>query len=542
MIKKTFTAKKTHTMPLKVFIAVLIILLNTSVYTQQNKNLVPAPDRSEGLGPYKRLVIRGGILIDGSGAPPIGPVDIVIEKNRIKKIVSVGYPGLKIDPKSRPPKGDYEINAEGHYILPGFIDLHAHAGPKKAPQMEYIYKLWLAHGVTSVRGVSLANLEFSLSEKKRSQKNLITAPRIWAYQIPGQGKAWQNQPIETVAQAKKWVRYIAKEGADGVKLFSHEPKISKALISEAKKLNLGTTAHLAQMGVNRFNTLDAAKAGLGTATHFYGLFESMYESHDIQPWPSNMNYNNEQHRFSQVAKQWNLVKPGSVKWENLLQKLLNLDITLDPTLNIYAASRDLMRAKNADWHKDYTLPSLWEFFKPNRHSHGSYWFYWTTTDEINWKKFYQVWMKFLNEYKNRGGRVTTGSDSGFIFKVYGFGYIEELEMLQEAGFHPLEVIRAATLHGAETLYKPSGKSLDLGMIKPGFLADLIIVKENPLDNLKVLYGTGAIKLNKDNKITRTSGIQFTIKDGIVYDAKALLEDVKNIVKKQKSMLGELDEY
>ena len=58
---------------------------------------------------------------------------------------------------------------------------------------------------------------------------------------------------------------------------------------------------------------------------------------------------------------------------------------------------------------------------------------------------------FINEYKNRGGRVTAGSDSGFIFQLYGFAYIRELELLREAGFHPLEVIRAATLNGAEAL-------------------------------------------------------------------------------------------
>ena len=57
-------------------------------------------------------------------------------------------------------------------------------------------------------------------------------------------------------------------------------------------------------------------------------------------------------------------------------------------------------------------------------------------------------VQFLNEYKKMGGRVTTGSDSGYIYKLYGFDYIRELELLQEAGFHPLEVIRAATFHGA----------------------------------------------------------------------------------------------
>ena len=84
-----------------------------------------------------------------------------------------------------------------------------------------------------------------------------------------------------------------------------------------------------------------------------------------------------------------------------------------------------MRARRADWHEQYTLPSLWKFYQPSRVAHGAYWYDWTTQDEIEWKNNYRLWMRFLNEYKNRGGKVCTGSDSGFIFKLYGFDYIRE---------------------------------------------------------------------------------------------------------------------
>jgi imidazolonepropionase-like amidohydrolase len=138
-------------------------------------------------------------------------------------------------------------------------------------------------------------------------------------------------------------------------------------------------------------------------------------------------------------------------------------------------------------------------------------------------------MTFVNEYKNRGGRVTTGSDSGFIFQLYGFAYVRELELLREAGFHPLEVIRAATLKGAEAL----GKTKEIGSVEVGKLADFVILEENPLANLKVLYGTGAIKLNEKNEVVRVGGVKYTIKDGIIYDAKKLLEDVKKMVAEAK---------
>ena len=142
-------------------------------------------------------------------------------------------------------------------------------------------------------------------------------------------------------------------------------------------------------------------------------------------------------------------------------------------------------------------------------------------------------MTFVNEYKNRGGRVTTGSDSGFIFQLYGFAYIRELELLREAGFHPIEVIMAATLNGAEAL----GMDDEIGSIEIGKKADLFIVEENPLENLKVLYGTGAIKLNDKNEVERVGGVKYTIKDGIVYDSKLLLEDVRRMVKESKDELN-----
>jgi imidazolonepropionase-like amidohydrolase len=138
-------------------------------------------------------------------------------------------------------------------------------------------------------------------------------------------------------------------------------------------------------------------------------------------------------------------------------------------------------------------------------------------------------MTFINEYKNRGGRVTTGSDSGFIYQLYGFAYIRELELLREAGFHPLEIIKAATLNGAEAL----GADKMIGSVEVGKLADFVIIEENPLENLKVLYGTGAIKLNNKNEIIRVGGIKYTVKDGIIYDSKKLLEEVKNMVSEEK---------
>jgi imidazolonepropionase-like amidohydrolase len=499
------------------------------------------PDRpaGEGDGPFERLVLRGVTLIDGSGAPPQGPVDIVISGNRITEVRSVGYPGLPVRTERRPSKGAREIDGTGLYVMPGFIDLHAHtgAGPK-APDADYVYKLWLAHGVTTVRGVPAGPVDWTLRERERSARNAITAPRIVAYHRPGTGEGWTGGAVTSPEKAVEWVEWAAKRGVDGLKLGAEEPEIMKALISAARTHNLGTTAHLAQTGVARMNVRDAARLGLHSVEHFYGLFEALLADYTLPPYPPGYNYNDEQHRFGQVARLWDKVHPrGSQAWEALLDELIEHKLTIDPTMTIYAASRDLMRARTAEWHETYTLPSLWEFFQPSREAHGSYWFYWTTEDEVAWRNFYRVWMSFLNDYKKRGGRVTTGSDSGFIYKLFGFGYVEELELLQEAGFHPLEVVRAATLHGAQTLAESNNKPLELGLVRPGFLADLVVTDQDPLQNFKVLYGTGTLKLNdRSGKAERVGGVKYTIKDGIVYDARQLLADVAGMVSRARTAI------
>lgn len=509
----------------------LITLLLFFVAFPNFAQIEKAPPRSLGEGPWSQLIIRGVTLINGNGAPPTGPVDIVVENDRIKEVQVVGYPGVEIDPNKRPQlkKGGKELDATGMYLLPGFVDVHGHiGGSAQGTPAEYVFKLWMAHGITTVRDPSAGNgLDWVLDQKQKSAANKITAPRILAYTAFGQGS---ENGINTPKEAREWVQKNAEKGADGIKFFGAPPQIMQAALEENKKLGLRSAAHHAQMAVAKWNVLHSARAGLTTMEHWYGLPEALFVDQTVQNYPSDYNYNNEQDRFSEAGRLWaQAAPPHSEKWNKVMKELLDLDFTLSPTFNIYEASRDLMRARTAEWHQDYTLPSLWEFYQPSKVSHGSYWHFWGTEEEVEWKQNYKLWMQFVNEYKNRGGRVTAGSDSGFIFQLYGFAYVRELELLREAGFHPLEVIMAATLNGAEAL----GMANEIGSVEVGKLADFVILEENPLSNLKVLYGTGAIKLTEDNKVTRVGGVKYTVKDGIIYDAKKLLQDVEEIVKKSK---------
>jgi len=503
--------------------------------------MLPTPARtaSEGAGPYPRLVIRGATIIQGDGAPPYGPADIVIEGNRIVDIRSAGTPGLALKADREPKGAAREIDATGMFVLPGFVDMHGHSGdPDKAPDPTYPYRLWLAHGVTTVRGVSLfGDPARSLADKRRSAANTIVAPRIYAYQTLGSG--WDQGRVDTPAKARAWVRWAAAQGIDGIKFFNRGDEtaaIIRAAIAEAKLHKLGTVAHLSQPGVAQFDARAAGAAGLGTVTHFYGHFESLLRDRRLQAYPADYNFNDEAMRFGGIAEIWDQIyEPGGPEWRAYLTEQKANGVVFDPTFNIYSASRDLMRAKNADWHAAYTPPSLMRFYQSNRDNHGSYFYDWTTAKEVTWRNFYTRYMRLINDYKNIGGRVTAGSDSGFIFQTWGFGYILELELLQEAGFAPLEVIEAATWNGARTLAEAKGVEPEFGLVRSGMLADLAIVPENPLQNLKTLYGTGTERLNdKTNRQERVGGVRWTIKDGIVYDAPALLASVARSVAAEKA--------
>ncbi len=501
------------------------------------EDTVTIPERDEGEGPFQRLVLRGVYMIDGTGAPAQGPVDIVIENDRIVEIAVVGFPRLEIDPDERPPlNGGRELDLSGMYVLPGFIDTHLHIHSRQSGQNvppDYILKLWLAHGVTSGRTVSGEHgTPWEVDIAERLAANAITGPRIEVYPAFNASEAGA---INTPEQARERIRDIQRMGATGVKFFGAPAEIMIAALDETKQIGLNSTMHHAQLAVKHANVLDTSKWGLRSMEHWYGLPEAMFVDRSLQHYPNDYVYQNEQHRFGEAGRLWKqAAKPGSEKWTEVMHTLLDRDFALSPTFTAYLTSRDFMRMSRAKWHEKYTLPELWEFYRPNRDAHGSYWFYWTLEDEIEWKENYRLWMAFVNEYKNRGGKVSVGSDSGYIYNLYGFGYIMEMHLLREAGFTPLEVIHAATMVGAEVI----GVEDEVGSIQIGKKADFVVVEENPLANLHVLFGSGTIRLNDETReVERIGGIRYTIKDGIVYDVPELLAEIRDMVRARKEKLG-----
>ncbi|MEO8448352.1 MAG: amidohydrolase family protein, partial [Gemmatimonadota bacterium] len=211
------------------------------------------------------------------------------------------------------------------------------------------------------------------------------------------------------------------------------------------------------------------------------------------------------------------------------QAMVDAHVAWNPTLVIYEASRDLQRAQTQPWFKDYLHPTLEAYFRPNPANHGSYFIGWSSTDEAYWKENYRIWMAALRDFERLGGLIGVGEDAGFIYQMYGFGVIRELELQQEAGFLTTKVIQHATGNNAKIL----GIDDRIGRVRTGFLADLIVVNGNPLEDLKVLYATGTTTV-KDGKEVRSGGVEWTIKDGIPYHGPTLLAEVKEMVAKARA--------
>jgi imidazolonepropionase-like amidohydrolase len=492
---------------------------------------LPPPRGPEAEGPFQRLLITNINVIDGTGAPPYGPVNIEVVGDRIVRITDIGGTRTLSSDKQAGDTNTRIIDGLGGYVLPGFVDTHEHIGTPthiyggQLTESEYVFKLLLAHGITTVRDPgSLMGLQWTVEQRRLSADGKITAPRIVAYALFPERTA-------TPEAAREWIKAARRNGADGVKFLGAAPEVFGAAIEEVQKQGMGSAYHHSQLSVTRQNAVDSAKLGLQSIEHWYGLPEAMFEDRTVQAYPADYNYNDEQDRFSQAGRLWQQTAvPGSPIWKETIATLIKMDITLNPTFVAYEASRDLSRAQHLEWHDAYTMPYMMKSWAPNPRAHGSFFFDWTSHDEIAWRNNYRPWMRFVNDFKNAGGNVGVGADSGFIYNTYGFGYIREFELLQEAGFHPLEVIKAATLNGAKLL----NMDRDIGTVAIGKMADLVIVAENPIKDFKIMYATGHPYLDRaKGKMTSTTGIRYTIKGGIVFDAQQLRQQVRTMVSSKK---------
>jgi cytosine/adenosine deaminase-related metal-dependent hydrolase len=458
---------------------------------------------------------------NGRAAPPEGPVDIVVERGRITDIIPLDAVSLADHSASR-ATGDLIIDATGRFVMPALVDLHAHVpGPDRAGEqaIAYSFRLWLGHGVTTLRDAGTgAGLEEMTQLRRLAADSATVAPRLRLY------KRWPNTSRtkdkgHSIEEARALVREYNRQGADGIKVShgpGHYPDVLAAINDEARNLEMDGV--MVDLKVSESDALVASRAGVVSVEHWYGVPDAALPG--SQNLPLDYNYLDELVRFRLAGHLWKEAADYPERLSDVIDELIANGTAWVPTFQIYEANLDFMRVVTLPWRDSHVHPIMLDRWRPRADVHASFHTEWRTADEIAWKENYRIWMQWLYEFWSRGGMVGLGSDAGSQQSLYGFGTIRELELLQQAGIHPLDVVRIATTRSAEI----AGLGDELCGIRYGCVADMIVVDGNPLDNFKVLYGGGFAYYGTDRE--GQGGVIWTIKDGQVFDAQALLAEAE----------------
>jgi cytosine/adenosine deaminase-related metal-dependent hydrolase len=482
-----------------------------------------------GEGPYKSLVIRNAMVIAGHGGPPTGPYDILIEGNTITQLIP--FDPVAAERAGARPRvtGDRIIEANGMYVMPGMVDLHTHI--RQLPQeIEYVYYLKLAMGVTTMVNAADRGYDDAMEQAKKSAANEIIAPRMYPLTSYGTGTSFNRRQLDDPAMAPQVVKAMA---ANGLRVISMDPlgwslELVAAIAKAAKENGMITSFHLQPSNTAVTQAVRAACSGITMIEHHYGYAESAL-ANKTQDFPRNYNFGNENDRFREAGRVWTYTDKEKLLTE-VADSLVKCGVTMLPTRVVYEANRDILRATSLPWTDKYTHQALWNWNLPNPAYHGAFHYDWTSDDEYYWTSAFRLWGDLIYEFNKRGGRVAFGTDDNYIWATPGFSTIRELQLTRETGLHSLEVIKSATRNSALTLGEPS-----LGLVRPGYKADLLLVDGNPAANLKYLYSFGDLALDKDGKMFRTKGIVHTIKDGVVLNNARLMEEVEKMVQASRRL-------
>ncbi|HYN25236.1 MAG TPA: amidohydrolase family protein [Pyrinomonadaceae bacterium] len=399
------------------------------------------------------LVFTHVTVIDATGAPPMPDMTVVITGDRITK---VGRSGQMII-----PRGARVVNATGKYLIPGLWDMHVHLSWTKAGALPVL----VANGVTSVRdlGGRLSELD---EWRTKIAAGLLTGPRIVRA-----GPILNGQKFNTFQmvsgnpdETRGVVRALKEAGVDFLKTHRRMPRESYfALIDEAKKQGLTLVGHI-PMTVTPEEASDAGQATIEhTETLFEGTFAAALNGRKLPDAIRQFRAEDGEKLFARFVKNRTVVDATLIAFRSYVE-------ALDPSSPPDPRSRYVALSLKKEWQK---------LAKP------------ISAEQLaDLKATFAELREVVRQMNRSGVTLVAGSDIAGP-RVPGFGLHDELVLLVDAGLTPIQALQAATLTPAKILNKGN----DLGSIETGKIADLVLLDENPLDNIRNTQRIGAVIVN-----------------------------------------------
>lgn len=375
--------------------------------------------------PPANLAIVNARLFDGTGDAAVEDATVVVQNGRISAVRTGGSGGI--------PDGTPVIDAQGKTLLPGLMDNHYHYwSPHDGGGL-------LARGVTSVRDPGVAISE-SMNFKEAINLGLLTGPSIYTAGPLLDGEHGYHPRVDvalrTPEAAAPLVRALKAQGADALKAyFMLDPNVLRAVVQEARVQGLPVTGHI---GV-RTSWTEAMDAGINGFSHIRVWKDFL--SPDVQPRGLDQSLDASRNPTARMQADWREIDPDSPEVDALIQRMVETNTALDPTLRI-------QRIEDAS-RNQFSL----ELFAAAEES-------------------YRRMGRFVRKAQEAGVLLLAGTDNVNLF--------DELEAYAEFGIPNAEILKAATVNGARWL----GKEDEFGTIEPGKRAHLVLVDGNPLEDIE----------------------------------------------------------